>query len=201
MLFQQGAVSLQLLQGLGLCIFGGQVQGVAFLPQELTAAQERTGGLFPTDNAAPLVVQLGQVAPRVDDVGEMLAEQRLRGGTHAHTLFQLFAAAHGDPSHLGCKAFYVVLFLLQQALGDEHGQIHVLMAGLFDHAVKNVLDVLPNAVGVWTKDHTAANAGIVYQLGLFHDVGVPLRKVHIHRCDGANRLFFFRHNDYLNSKI
>ena len=106
-------VDVQHLLGLDDGLLGGGVDGVTLLPQELTGAQERTGGLFPTYHADPLVVQLGQVAVGMDDIGEVLAEQGLGGGTHAQALLQLLAAAEGDPSHLGSEALYVILLLLQ----------------------------------------------------------------------------------------
>ena len=48
-------VAVQLLLGLSLGLGGSLVDGVAFLPPELTAAQEGTGGLFPAHHAAPLL--------------------------------------------------------------------------------------------------------------------------------------------------
>ncbi len=55
------------------------------------------------------------------DIPTVLAEQRLGGGTYAQLLGQLLAAAHRNPGALGGEALYVVLLLLEQALGYEHG--------------------------------------------------------------------------------
>lgn len=65
----------------------GFVHGVAFLPQELGGAQERTRRFLPAHNGAPLVVELRQVAVRVDDLLVMLAEENLtrRAYARAHS--------------------------------------------------------------------------------------------------------------------
>ena len=49
-------VAVQLLLRLSHGLLGGLMDGVALLPPELAAAQERAGGLFPADDAAPLVI-------------------------------------------------------------------------------------------------------------------------------------------------
>ena len=116
----------------------------------------------------------------MDNVGIMLAEQRFTGGPHAQALLQLFLAAHGDPRHLRGKALYMVFFLLQQALGDEHGHIDILVTGRFEHAVEDMLDIFPDGVAVGTNDHTAADAAVIDQLRLFDHIGVPLGKIVLH---------------------
>ena len=176
-------VDIQHAHGLSLGFLGGFVHGVALLPQELGAAQEGAGGLFPAHDAAPLVIQLGQVTVAVDDMGIVLAEQRFAGGAHAQALLQLFLAAHGDPGHLRGEAFHMVLLFLQKALRYEHGHIDILVAGGLEHAVEDVLDILPNGVAVGADDHAAADAAVIDQLGLFNDIGIPLRKIVLHRGD------------------
>ena len=61
--FAHIGVNLELLQGLLAGLLLGGVQSVTLLPKELSASEEGTGGLFPAQNGAPLVVQHGQVAP------------------------------------------------------------------------------------------------------------------------------------------
>ena len=177
-----------------LGFLGGLVHGVALLPQEFGAAQEGAGGFFPAHDAAPLVIQLGQVAVAVDDVGIVLAEQRFAGGAHAQALLQLFLAAHGDPCHLGGEALYVVLFLLQQAFRDEHGHIDVLVAGGLEHPVEDMLDILPDGIAVGADDHAAADAAVIDQLGLFNDVGIPLCEIVLHRGDFGYHFLLICHN-------
>ena len=69
-------VSIDIQDALGFrdCILSGFVHGVAFLPEEFAGTQERTGGFFPTNDAAPLVVQLWQVTVGFDDVFVVVAE-------------------------------------------------------------------------------------------------------------------------------
>ena len=47
------------------CLFRGRVRRMSFLPQELSRTQERTRRLFPTHNAAPLVVKFRQISVRM----------------------------------------------------------------------------------------------------------------------------------------
>ena len=49
----------------------------------------------------------------------MLAEDGFGGGTDAQPLLELFLTAVGDPGHLRREALHMILFLLQQAFGDE----------------------------------------------------------------------------------
>jgi len=56
---------------------------VALLPQEFPVAEEGAGGLFPPQNAAPLVIEFGEIPPGVDDIGVVLAEEGLAGGPDA----------------------------------------------------------------------------------------------------------------------
>ena len=168
-----------LLAGL---LFGG-VHGMALLPQELPVAQEGAAGLFPAQDRAPLVVQLGQVPVGVDNVFIVLTEQGLRGGTDAVALLQLLAAAVGDPGALRGKALHMVLLLLEQGLGDQHGQIHVLVAGLLEPTVHLPLDVLPDGIAIGAVDEHALDGGVVDQLRLLAHVGVPLGEVHLHVGD------------------
>ena len=123
----------------------------------------------------------------------MIAEQRLRGGTHAEPLLELLGAAHSDPGHLGGKALDVILLLLQEALRDEQRHRHILMPQLLEAGVEEMGDVLPNGVAVRLNDHAAAHAGIIHQLRFFHDVGVPLGEILLHGSDGFDHFFLFSH--------
>ena len=190
-------VAVQLLLGLGLGLLGGLVDGVALLPPELAGAQEGAGGLFPPHHAAPLVVQHGQVAVALQHMGKVVAEQRLAGGAHSQALLQRLAAAHRYPGHFGGKALHQLGLLFQQAFGHQHGQGHVLVAGGLEAGVQVFLDVLPQGVAVGAQHHKALNAGILHQLGLFADVGVPLGKVDLLRGDRLDQLFLVVCHDKL----
>ena len=186
-------VDVQHAQSLFHSLLSGSMNGMTLLPPELTAAQERTGGLFPADNRAPLVVQLRQIAPGANDLCVMLAEQRLRSRTNAQTLLQLVVAAVRYPCTLRREAFNVVGFLLQQAFRNENRHCYILVTGLLEHTVQRVLDVLPQRLCVRTHDDTALYRRIIGHFSLFNNICVPLREVHVHGRDLADQLFLFCH--------
>ena len=191
-IFKEICIAVQLLLRLGLCLLGGFVDGVAFLPPELAGAQEGAGGLLPADDGAPLVIQHGQLAVGLQDVRPVVAEHRLGSGAEGQTLFQLFTAAHGDPSHFGGEAVDQLPFFFQQALWNQHGHCHILVAGLLKFAVHDVLDVLPNGIAIGAQDGKALDGGILHQLRLAAHVRIPLGKIHLHVGDLLN-LFIFGH--------
>ena len=129
----------------------------------------------------------------VDDVGVVLTEQGLGGGADAVALLQLVPAAVGHPGALGREALHVVLLPLEQGLGDQHGQVYVLVPGLFKFPVQDVLDVLPDGVAVGAVDEHALDAGVVDELGLLTHVGEPLGEVHLHIGDLLHLLFVLCH--------
>ena len=147
------------------------------LPPELAAAQEGAGGLFPADNAAPLVVLHGKLTVAVQHAGPVVAEHGLAGGTHGQTLFQLVGTAHRDPRHLRREAIDQFAFLLQQAFRDQHGHCHVLMAGGLEAGIHVLLDQLPDGLTVGAQDDETLHAGVLHQLCLHADIGVPLCEV------------------------
>ena len=185
-------VNVQHLDGLFLSLLCSFVHGVTLLPKELGGTQERTGGLFPTHDVAPLVVQLGQVTVGLNDIAIVLAEQRLGGGADGQALGQLVLTADRDPSTLGSKALYVILLLLQKGFGDQHGHIYIFVARGLESCIQILLDIFPDRIAVGTDNHAAVHAGIVNQLGLLDNVGVPLTEINVHGRDLFN-LFFFSH--------
>ena len=66
---------------------------------------------------------------------------------------------------------------LQQALRDQHGHCHVLMAGSLEPGIQILLDQLPDGLTIGAQDDKALHTGILHQLCLHADVGVPLCKV------------------------
>ena len=186
---QKVGVDVEHPHGLLPGLLGRGVHGVALLPQKLPVAQEGAGGLLPPQHGAPLVIQFGQVPVGVDDVFVVLAEQSLGGGTDAVFFLQLLAATQGHPGALGGEALHVVLLLLEQTLGDEHGQVDVLVARLLKLLIQLMLDVLPDGVAVGAVDEHTLDGGVVNQLRLFAHIGVPLGKVHLHIGD-LFHLFF-----------
>ena len=186
-------IGVQLLLCLGNGLFGRLVDGVPLLPPELAAAQKRARGLFPAHHAAPLVILHGQVAPRVQHMRKVVAEQRLGRGAHAQAVFQFFRAAHCHPRHLGRKALYMVFFLLQQALWNKQRHGHVFMAGFFEALVQQVHDVFPNGIAVWAQNHAALHGRVVHQFCLQADVGIPLGEVLVDGGNGFHHFFVLAH--------
>ena len=189
-LLAEPGVALQLVLRLLNGLFGGGVEGVALLPQELPVAQEGAAGLLPAQHAAPLVVLHRQVPPGVDNVFKMVAEQGLGGGANGQFLLQLLRAAQGYPGALGGEALHMILLLLQEALRNEDGHIHILMARLLEHPVQDRLNVLPDGVAIGPVNEHALHAGIGDELRLLTHVGVPLGKVHLHVGDLFHFLLF-----------
>ena len=134
------------------------MHGVSLLPEEFGGAQKRTGGFFPPDHIDPLVIELGKVSVGMNDVLEVLAEQRFGGGTHAQPFRQLVLSAHCDPGALRRKALHMILLLLQKTFGNEHGHIDILVSQSLEPGVQVPLNVFPNGISVGTDDHTALHA-------------------------------------------
>src|SRR4026207_405713 len=85
--------------------------------------------------------------------------------------------ADRDPGALGREALDVLLLALEQALRDEEREVGVDVAGLLDAPVHVALHVLPDAVAVGLDDHAALDRAVVGEVGLEHDVQVPLRVI------------------------
>ena len=173
-------INVEHTDGLLTRLFFGLVHSVTLLPEELGGAEERTGGLFPTNNVAPLVVELRQVAVGLNDILVVLAEKSLGGRTDDKSFGELVLSADGYDRALGSKARNVIGFLLQKRLGDEHRHIYVLVTELLELGVKDALDILPDRVSVGADDHTSLNARIVNQLRFLYNVGIPLGKICFH---------------------
>ena len=172
-------VNIEHFKGFFLSLLGGGVHSVTLLPEELGGAQERTGSFFPSYNAAPLIVELGQVAVCIDDLFIVLAEKCFGCRANGKTLGELFLTADSYPSALGSKALDVVFFLLQKAFGNKHGHVNVLMACFLKASVQVGLNKLPDSVAVGADHHAALYARIVYKLGLFYYVGVPFCEINV----------------------
>ena len=130
----------------------------------------------------------------------MVAEHRLRCGAEREPLFELFAAAHRDPRHLGRKAVDQLALLFQQAFRDQNRHRHIHMAGLFELGVHDALDVLPDRVAIGPQDREALHARVFHQLRLAADVGVPLGKIDLHIGD-LLYFFLFRHRILILSEL
>ena len=185
------AVDVQHLHGFFLGFLRRRVDGMAFLPEKLAGAKERARALFPAHHAAPLVVLHGQIAPAAHPLGIHGAKNGFACGAHGQAFLQLFAAALRHPSHLRRKAFHMLGFLEQQAFGNEHGHVDVLMPGGFEAPIQRFLDALPNGEAVRTDNHATAHGRVVHQLAFENHVCVPLGKIHVARGDVLHEALFF----------
>ena len=59
------------------------------------------------------------------------------------------------PCNLRCKALYVILFLLEQALRNEHWHVYILYSCLFEHCIEILLYILPDGITIGFKDHAS----------------------------------------------
>ena len=196
-IFAEIGIQIQHLLRERLGLLGGGVHGVPFLPQKLPVAQEGATGFLPAQHAAPLVILHGQVTVGLNHLGEVVAEQRLGSGTDAVALLQLLVAAHGHPGALGSEALHMVFLLLQQALRNQHGHIHILNAHLFKFCIHNMLHILPDGITIGAINKDALHGSVVNQLRLLAHVGEPLGKIHLHVGNLLN-LFIFGH--FLSSR-
>jgi hypothetical protein len=184
------AVHLEDVERLLLRFFGGGVKGVAFLPEELGGAQEGAGHLLPAHHVAPLVEKNREITPRLHPLGVHRADHGFRGRTDGERLLELFPAADGHPGALGREALDVFFLLLQEALGNEQGEVGVLVTKGLDAAVGFRLQVFPDGEAVGADDHAALDRTVVREFGLQHDVQVPLREIHRRWRDFLERAFF-----------
>src|SRR5215469_12816645 len=103
-----------------------------------------------------------------------MSDDGFGSGTNDERFGQLLAAADGYNGQFGREAFDVMLFLLDEALGDEQRKGDVLVAGGLETAVECLLDVFPERPAVGTDDHAAANGSVVGQLRFQDQLVVPL---------------------------
>ena len=83
----------------------------------------------------------------------------------------------------------MVLFLLQQAFGDQQRHVNILDTLLLKFSIHDALNILPDGVAIGAVDEHALNRRIIDELGFLAHIGKPLRKVHLHIGDLCNLLF------------
>jgi hypothetical protein len=187
-----GHFAIHLENGKSFCLglFGGGVQGVTFLPEELRGAQEGTGHFLPAQDVAPLVQKDGQVTPGLHPLRVHRTDHGLRRGPDGERLFELFPAADRHPGAFGGETLDVVRFLLQEALRNEEGKVGVLVAEGLDPSVGLGLKIFPDRVSIRADDHAALDRAVVGKLGLEDNIEIPLGKVHRGRGNFFECAFF-----------
>ena len=116
-------------------------------------------------------------------MGKMLTEKGLGGGPDGIALLQLIHTAMGDPGALGCEALHMVLLLLQEALRNQKGHIHILNALFFEFLVHDILNIFPDSISVGAVNKHALDRRIVDQLRLGAHIGEPLGEIDLHIGD------------------
>ena len=173
---------------LRLGLLGGGVGGVALLPEELRGAEEQTGAHLPAHDVAPLVAQDGEVAPGMDPVLIGVPDDGFGSGADDELFLELRLRVHDDALAAGIvhqavvrhhgallrESGHVLGLAAEEGLGDEEREVGVLVSGFLEHAVENMLHLLPDGVSVGLDDHAAADGGLLGQVGLHHEVVVPL---------------------------
>lgn len=79
----------------------------------------------------------------------------------------------GDEGQLGRKSLNVVRLFLDERVGDELGEVAVLVTRLLEPSVKEALQRLPDCVTVGADYHCAAHWAIVGKLCTLNQVEVP----------------------------
>ena len=85
----------------------------------------------------------------------------------------------GNPCDFWDESFKVFGFFFQEAFGYEHGEVDVAVACLLDFLVENLLNLLPNSVGVFAYDHAALDGRVVCHSRLHDDFRVPFGEVFV----------------------
>ena len=94
-------------------LVGRFVHRVSLLPEEFGRAEERARRLFPANDGAPLIIELRQVAVGMNDVFEMLAEERFRRRADAEALGELVLPADSYPRALRRESLDVIFLFLK----------------------------------------------------------------------------------------
>ena len=106
------------------------------------------------------------------------------GGANDIRLSKFLASRVRDDRHLWRKAFHMLCFTAEKALGNQEWKVHVTVAGLLDSVIKLALHHLPDCIAIGLKDNTALHhLGDLGHIGLAHNVEVPLVIVLRPRCD------------------
>ena len=176
------------LRRLGHGLVVGGVGRMAFLPQELGGTQEQARAHLPAYDVRPLVAQDRKVAPRLDPVLVGIPDDGLGGRAHDQFLFQLRigidhhalavgrhlkAVVRNHGAFLG-EPFHMLGFPAQERFGDEQREIGVHVSRFLEHLVKLVLHLLPDGIAIGLDDHAAADSRLLGQIGLHHQIVVPL---------------------------
>ena len=182
-------------------LFSRFVRGVAFLPEELSGAEEKTWAHLPAHDVAPLVDEQRQIAVAFHPAGEGSTDDRLRswtnhkrlgqfaGGDHLDRAIRLllrFETMMRDHRTLGGETFGMLRLFFEITQRNQQREIGVHMAGGLELRIELALDVFPQAVTPRLDHHAAAHLGVLRHVGGTHDLLVPFGKIFVAcRSDGG----------------
>ena len=184
---REGTIDLEHAPGLFLRFRLVGMGGVAFLPEKLGRAQKEPRTHLPANDVAPLIDQQRQIAIALDPVPVRVPDDRFGSGPHDQLFLELGlridlqalagngleAIVRDDGTLLG-KPLGHFLFLGQERLGNEEGEIGVDVPGILEHAVEGPLHLLPDGKPMRLDDHAAAHVGVLGQAGMLDDIEIPL---------------------------
>ena len=162
--------------------------GVTFLPQELSGTQEQTGTHFPTNYICPLVAQDRQVAVRVNPVligtpddgfrsrtdNQFLFQFGSRVYNHTRTVFRIFQTIVCHHRTFLGETFHVFCLTAQVRFRNQQREIGVHMSCSLEHIVQDALHLFPDSISVRLDYHTATHRRLFSQVGLYHQIIIPL---------------------------
>ena len=71
----------------------------------------------------------------------------------------------------------------QEGLGNEQGEICILVPGFPEHVIERLAHVLPQRTAVRANYHTPAHRRVIGQLRMLHNVEIPLRIIFLAACN------------------
>ena len=161
---------------------------VTFLPQEFGSTQEQTCTHFPAHYVCPLVAQDRQVTVWVDPVFISTPDNSFWSWTNNQFFFQFGSRVYNHTRTIFCilqtivsyyrtflsEAFYVFSFTAQIRFRNQQREIRIHMSCSLEHIVKDTLHFFPDGISVRLDYHTATHRRLFSQIGLYHQIIIPL---------------------------
>ena len=170
-------------------LLGRGMGRMAFLPEELSGAEEEPRAHFPADHVAPLVAQDGKVPPRMYPVLVGIPYNCFRSGPDHKFLFEPGIRIHHHAGAVGIghqpvmrnhgaflgESLHMLRFPAQEGLWYEKREISVLHARFLEHTVQDRLHLFPYGIAIGLDYHAAPHGRLFGQVRLHHKVVIPLR--------------------------
>ena len=162
---------------------------MSLLPQEFCSTQEEAGTHFPTHHVRPLITQNRQIAIRINPVLISIPDDGFRSRANNQFFFQFSFRVYDYPTTvrsifqtmvcyyctLLCKTFHMFRFTAEERLRNQQRKIGIHVSRFLKHIVQLTLHFLPDSVSVRFDHHTATHSRLFCQIGLHHQLIIPLR--------------------------